>query len=508
MSFASLTFLYFFLPAVLAGYYVLPHRWRNGFLLLANLVFYAWGEPSFLIVILATTVINFYAAKRMQKNPDYKKTWAILAILFDLALLIIFKYAGFLLDTLRPIAFWTDLPHIEISLPLGISFYTFQVLSYIIDVYRGDVHSQDSLVRFSTYMTLFPQLIAGPIVRYRDLADQLGVRQQNLDRFAGGIRLLLVGLAKKVLIANQMGIAGPIVRYRDLADQLGVRQQNLDRFAGGIRLLLVGLAKKVLIANQMGTLWETLKAFPEEIGILGAWVGAAAFTLQIYFDFSGYSDMARGLGKLFAFELPINFDYPYISKSITEFWRRWHISLGTWFRDYVYFTLGGSRCGTAKTVRNLLVVWALTGLWHGANWNFVLWGLYYFVLLVLEKLWVGTWLRKAPGCIAHCYTMLCVTFGWVLFAFDKFDALGQYVACMFTGDELLGARAFTLVLSYLPLMLIAVIAALPIGKRIFDRFRAGKAAAVVECLSGGVVILLCTAALVAQSYNPFLYFRF
>jgi alginate O-acetyltransferase complex protein AlgI len=461
LSFASLTFLYFFLPAVLAGYYVLPHRWRNGFLLLANLVFYAWGEPSFLIVILATTVINFYAAKRMQKNPDYKKTWAILAILFDLALLIIFKYAGFLLDTLRPIAFWTDLPHIEISLPLGISFYTFQVLSYIIDVYRGDVHSQDSLVRFSTYMTLFPQLIAGPIVRYRDLADQLGVRQQNLDRFAGGIRLLLVGLAKKVLIAN-----------------------------------------------QMGALWETLKAFPEEIGILGAWVGAAAFTLQIYFDFSGYSDMARGLGKLFAFELPINFDYPYISKNITEFWRRWHISLGTWFRDYIYFTLGGSRCGTAKTVRNLLVVWALTGLWHGASWNFVLWGLYYFVLLVLEKLWVGAWLRKAPGCIAHCYTMLCVTFGWVLFAFDKFDALGQYVACMFTGDELLGARAFTLVLSYLPLMLIAVIAALPIGKRIFDRFRAGKAAAVVECLSGGVVILLCTAALVAQSYNPFLYFRF
>ena len=335
MSFASLTFLYFFLPAVLAGYYVLPHRWRNGFLLLANLVFYAWGEPSFLIVILATTVINFYAAKRMQKNPDYKRTWAILAILFDLALLIIFKYAGFLLDTLRPIAFWTDLPHIEISLPLGISFYTFQVLSYIIDVYRGDVHSQDSLVRFSTYMTLFPQLIAGPIVRYRDLADQLGVRQQNLDRFAGGIRLLLVGLAKKVLIAN-----------------------------------------------QMGALWETLKAVPAEIGILGAWVGAAAFTLQIYFDFSGYSDMARGLGKLFAFELPINFDYPYISKSITEFWRRWHISLGTWFRDYVYFTLGGSRCGTAKTVRNLLVVWALTGLWHGASWNFVLYH-------ALRDIWMG-----------------------------------------------------------------------------------------------------------------------
>ncbi len=461
MSFASLTFLYFFLPVALAGYYILPHRWRNGFLLLANLVFYAWGEPSFLIVILATTVINFYAAKRMQKNPDCKKRWAVLAILFDLALFVIFKYAGFLLDALRPIVFWTELPHVEISLPLGISFYTFQVLSYIIDVYRGEIHPQASLVRFSTYMTLFPQLIAGPIVRYRDLADQLGVRRQSLSRFAGGIRLLLVGLAKKVLIAN-----------------------------------------------QMGALWETLKAFPTEIGVLGAWVGAAAFTLQIYFDFSGYSDMARGLGKLFAFELPINFDYPYISKSITEFWRRWHISLGTWFRDYVYFTLGGSRCSTIKTVRNLLVVWTLTGLWHGASWNFVLWGLYYFVLLVLEKLWLGAWLRKAPGCIAHCYTMICVTFGWVLFAFDQFDELRRYIACMFSGNTLLGTHALTLVLSYLPLMIIAVIAALPIGKRIFDRFRTGRSAAVVECLSGGAVILLCTAALVAQSYNPFLYFRF
>lgn len=460
MSFASLTFLYFFLPAVLLGYYVLPRGWRNGFLLLSNLVFYAWGEPSFLLVILATTGINFCAARWMQVRPEHKKRWAVLAIAVDLGLLVIFKYADFLLDILRPVFFWTELPHLEISLPLGISFYTFQVLSYILDVYRGDVRPQDSLVRFSTYMTLFPQLIAGPIVRYRDLADQLGARSQSLARFAGGVRLLLVGLAKKVLLAN-----------------------------------------------QMGALWEALKANPEQIGIVGAWVGAAAFTLQIYFDFSGYSDMARGLGKLFAFELPINFDYPYVSRSITEFWRRWHISLGTWFRDYVYFPLGGSRRGAAKTVRNLLVVWTLTGLWHGASWNFVLWGLYYFVLLTLEKLGLGAWLNRAPRAVAHFYTMLCVTFGWVLFAFDKFDALGQYICCMFTGG-VLGAHARVLLLAYLPLMAVAVVAALPIGKHLFDRIRTGKPACVVEWFSGGAVLLLCTAALVAQSYNPFLYFRF
>ena len=460
MSFASLTFLYFFLPVVLLGYYVLPHGWRNGFLLLSNLVFYAWGEPSFLLVILATTVVNFYAARWMQACLAHKKRWAVVAIVVDLGLLGVFKYADFFLDILRPVVFWTELPHLDISLPLGISFYTFQVLSYILDVYRGDVRPQDSLLRFSTYMTLFPQLIAGPIVRYRDLAGQLGERSQSTARFAGGIRLLLVGLAKKVLLAN-----------------------------------------------QMGALWEALKADPTQIGIVGAWAGAAAFTLQIYFDFSGYSDMARGLGKLFAFELPINFDYPYVSRSITEFWRRWHISLGTWFRDYVYFPLGGSRCSRAKTVRNLLVVWALTGLWHGASWNFVLWGLYYFVLLALEKIGLGAWLSRAPRAAAHAYTMLCVTFGWVLFAFDKFDALGQYTRCMFTGG-VLGAHAQVLLLSYLPLMTIAVFAALPLGKHLFDRIRTGKPACAVEWFSGGAVLLLCTAALVAQSYNPFLYFRF
>ncbi len=462
MSFASLTFLYFFLPFTLLGYYILPGRLKNGFLLLANLVFYAWGEPSFLIVILLTTVVNFYAAKFMEKHPARKKWGAIAAIVVDLALLLVFKYTAFVIDSLRPILFWMDLPHVDIALPLGISFYTFQVLSYIIDVYRGDVPTQEKFTRFATYMTLFPQLIAGPIVRYRDLADQLGERHQTLARFADGIRILLIGLSKKVLLAN-----------------------------------------------SMGALWESLKTDPTQNGLLGAWIGAIAFTLQIYFDFSGYSDMARGLGKLFGFEIPINFDYPYISRSITEFWRRWHISLGTWFRDYVYFPLGGSRKGGGRTIRNLLIVWALTGLWHGASWNFVLWGLYYFVLLVVEKLWLGQLLKRLPKVISHIYAMFFVTIGWVLFAFDQFDGLRAYLYSMFDfSSGLLGEHAFVLTISYLPLLCVSTFAALPIAKKWVLTWRENKFWPALEMVVSGGAIVLCTAFLVAQSYNPFLYFRF
>ncbi len=462
MSFASLTFLYFFLPLVLLGYYLLPNGLRNGFLLLANLVFYAWGEPSFLFVILLTTIVNFCAAKWMVKRPEGKKMWAAAAIAIDLLLLLVFKYAAFVVDTLRPLFFWTELPHLDITLPLGISFYTFQVLSYIIDVYRADVQPEKGFVRFATYMTLFPQLIAGPIIRYRDLADQLGVRRQNLQRFADGVRLLLIGLSKKILLAN-----------------------------------------------PMGALWEGLQAAPAENGLLGAWLGALAFTLQIYLDFSAYSDMARGLGKLFGFEIPINFDYPYISRSITEFWRRWHISLGTWFRDYVYFPLGGSRASRGRTVRNLLVVWALTGLWHGASWNFVLWGLYYFALLVLEKLWLGRILSRCPGWVCHVYAMFFVVVGWVLFAFDGFDGLGGYLYAMFCpADGLIGEHARVLALTYAPLVCVSILACLPLGKKLAGRWKQKVAWPVAECLLCGGAVLLCTASLVAQSYNPFLYFRF
>ena len=462
MSFASLTFLYLFLPLVLLGYYILPGRLRNGFLLLANLVFYAWGEPSFLIVILLTTLVNFYAAKYMCLNPERKKLGAGIAIGIDLALLLVFKYAGFVVDSLRPVLFWLDLPQLEIALPLGISFYTFQVLSYIIDVYREDVETQESFVRFATYMTLFPQLIAGPIVRYRDLADQLGCRWQTLERFADGVRILLIGLSKKVLLAN-----------------------------------------------SMGALWEGMKANPEPNGVLGAWVGAIAFTMQIYFDFSGYSDMARGLGKLFGFEIPINFDYPYISRSITEFWRRWHISLGTWFRDYVYFPLGGSRVSRLRMIRNLLVVWALTGLWHGASWNFVLWGLYYFVLLTAEKLWLGNLLDRAPRVVCHIYSMFFVVLGWVIFAFDRLGDLGTYLCSMFDpAGGLIGPHARVLALAYLPLLCVAAAASLPAARKIVTGLRGKKGWTAAELVLSGGAVLLCTASLVAQSYNPFLYFRF
>lgn len=462
MSFASLTFLYLFLPLVLLGYYILPGRLRNGFLLLANLVFYAWGEPSFLIVILLTTLVNFYAAKYMRANPERKKLGAGIAIGIDLALLLVFKYTGFVIDSLRPVFFWTELPQFEIALPLGISFYTFQVLSYIIDVYREEVDTQENFVRFATYMTLFPQLIAGPIVRYRDLADQLACRWQTLERFADGVRILLIGLSKKVLLAN-----------------------------------------------SMGALWEALKAEPAQNGILGAWVGALAFTMQIYFDFSGYSDMARGLGKLFGFEIPINFDYPYISRSITEFWRRWHISLGTWFRDYVYFPLGGSRVSHMKLIRNLLIVWALTGLWHGASWNFVLWGLYYFVLLAAEKLWLGRLLACTPKAVGHIYAMFFVVVGWVIFAFDRLGELGAYLCSMFDpAGGLIGPQAKVLVLSYLPLLCVAVMASLPAARKVVLSLRERKLWTAAELVLSGGAVLLCTASLVAQSYNPFLYFRF
>ncbi len=462
MSFASLTFLYFFLPITLFGYCILPHKARNIFLLIANIVFYGWGEPSFLIVILLTTVINFYAGKIMLSKPKYKKHAAIIAILIDLALLFVFKYTTFFLDILRPIVFWTELPYVEIGLPLGISFYTFQVLSYIIDVYCGDVGVQQKFTRFATYMTLFPQLIAGPIVRYRDLADQLEDRKQSVNKFGEGVIQLLVGLSKKVLLAN-----------------------------------------------NMGALWEALKLSPSTNGVLGAWVGALAFTLQIYFDFSGYSDMACGLGKMFGFELPINFNYPYISKSITEFWRRWHISLSTWFRDYVYISLGGSRQGKFKTIRNLFAVWFLTGLWHGASWNFVIWGLYYFVLQVIEKVWLLKQLEKLPKFISHIYTMLFVIIGWVIFAFDDFKQLGLYFKALFISENgIISHHAMVLCISYLPLIIISIFACLPLGKQLFSKIIDTKTGSVITAVLCIGAVMLCTASLVAQSYNPFLYFRF
>ena len=383
MSFASLVFLYFFLPVVLVGYYCFPRRWRNPFLLAANLLFYGWGEPWFLPVILVTAAANWWMGRQMGRCADRQcqRLWLAAALVVDLGLLVAFKYTGFVL---KSIGLGQLLPG-PIPLPLGISFYTFQVVSYMVDIYRNTVPVENSLVSFSTYMTFFPQLIAGPIVRYDELRTQLSGRQETWHKIADGFCLLMIGLGKKMLLAN-----------------------------------------------PMGELWEGLRALTGNIGILGAWAGAAAFTLQIYFDFSGYSDMARGLGRMFGFEIPINFRYPYAAQSIQDFWRRWHITLSSWFRDYVYIPLGGSRRGAGRTIVNLFAVWSLTGLWHGAAWNYVLWGLYYFVLLTAERLIGQARLARVPRVLRHFLTMALVIVGWVLFAIEDFGALGAYLFAMFS----------------------------------------------------------------------------
>ena len=460
MSFAGLAFLFFFLPVVLVGYYCFPRRWRNVFLLAANLVFYGWGEPWFLPVILVTAVANWLIGRRIAACAEAgtRRLWLGAALVLDLGLLVVFKYTGFLLDTMGlGQALAKPLP-----LPLGISFYTFQVISYVVDVYRKTAPAEKSVVSFATYMTFFPQLIAGPIVRYEELRGQLAARQETWNKIANGFCLLMIGLGKKMLLAN-----------------------------------------------PMGQLWEGLRALPDSIGILGAWMGAAAFTMQIYFDFSGYSDMARGLGSMFGFEIPVNFRYPYVAQSIKEFWRRWHITLSQWFRDYVYIPLGGSRCGTARTFVNLFIVWALTGLWHGAAWNYVLWGLYYFVLLTAERLIGEARLARIPRVLRHILTMALVMLGWVLFAIEDFGALAGYLHAMFTlSGGVIGAQAAVWVLSYLPLFFVAVLASLPIAARVVQRheeMRLVQWGAPVWCL---LLLAASCAALVAQSYNPFLYFRF
>lgn len=460
MSFAGLAFLFFFLPVVLVGYYCFPRRWRNVFLLAANLVFYGWGEPWFLPIILVTAVANWLIGRRIAACAEAgtRRLWLGAALVLDLGLLVVFKYTGFLLDTMGlGQALAKPLP-----LPLGISFYTFQVISYVVDVYRKTAPAEKSVVSFATYMTFFPQLIAGPIVRYEELRGQLAARQETWNKIANGFCLLMIGLGKKMLLAN-----------------------------------------------PMGQLWEGLRALPDGIGLLGAWTGAAAFTMQIYFDFSGYSDMARGLGSMFGFDIPVNFRYPYAAQSIKEFWRRWHITLSQWFRDYVYIPLGGSRCGTARTFVNLFIVWALTGLWHGAAWNYVLWGLYYFVLLTAERLIGETRLARIPRALRHILTMALVMLGWVLFAIEDFGALAGYLHAMFTlSGGVIGAQAAVWVLSYLPLFLVAVLASLPIAARVVQRheeMRLVQWGAPVWCL---LLLAASCAALVAQSYNPFLYFRF
>ena len=438
MLFSSNTFLFGFLPAVVVLYYLCPRRCRTVLLLVSSLIFYGWGEPKYVLLMLVSILLNYFcglAAGKRQTQQRSVRGVLIVGVVLNLGMLGFFKYGKFFFGSAFP----------DIPLPIGISFYIFQAMSYLIDVCRREVEVQKNVLTFGTYVTLFPQLIAGPIVRYRDVAEMLESRRENLPQFSRGVQRFVVGLSKKVLLANTFGSA-----------------------------------------------WNALQV---TTGTAAAWLGLLCYTLQIYFDFSGYSDMAIGLGQLFGFTFLENFNYPYISASITEFWRRWHISLSTWFKEYVYIPLGGNRKGLARQIFNILVVWLLTGLWHGASWNFVLWGGYYAALLILEKCWLLKAGEKLPLVLRRMLTMVLVMLGWALFYFENLGALGAFLGRLFTAVPSAGI-AF-----YLPVTALGCLCATPALKRVKlpDGVRWGL------CV---VLLLLCVASLARQSYNPFIYFRF
>ena len=467
MLFSSSIFLFAFLPAVLLGYYVIfrgMRRAQNGLLLAASLLFYAWGEPWFVLVMMGSILANFgfglwvHAWKLRGRRLLLP---AASACVCNLGLLFVFKYLVFTLENLNLLGLNLPIPGIE--LPIGISFFTFQALSYVLDVALGEAEVQRSPFALGLYVSLFPQLIAGPIVKYSTVAAELKNRRENWADFSDGCCRFLVGLGKKVLLSNQLA----------------------------------------LVADAA---WETPGA---ELSTALAWLGSLCYTLQIYYDFSGYSDMAIGLGRMLGFEFLKNFDYPYISRSITEFWRRWHISLGSWFREYVYIPMGGNRVSRGRLCVNLLVVWGLTGIWHGASWNFLLWGLYFGVLLMLEKLWFKRWIDRWPRVLQHVYTLFLVLVSWAIFAVEDFGQLGGYLAAMFglSGRGLADGAFGYYLRSYGPSLLAACVASTPLMAGLWRRLpRRAEAALLPVVLLAG--LLLCTAYLVDATYNPFLYFRF
>ncbi len=511
MVFSSSVFFMAFLPITIFVYFLIPARFlkaRNLWLLIASLLFYGWGEPKYIAVMAFSIVFNYVfgrvigrlrteadgqdaplAAAGVEVGKERKacdtagsggngsgqtmrcaKLAMVLCVIGNLAILGFFKYTDFLIGTVNGLL-GGQLSLLNIALPIGISFYTFQTMSYIIDVYWGKVPAQRDFIAFAAYVTLFPQLIAGPIVRYADVA------------------VMLVG-----------------------------RTTNVEQVAEGIRRFIVGFGKKVLLANQVYVVWAEITAMDlTQISLATAWLGAVAFTFQIYFDFSGYSDMAIGLGKIFGFDYLENFNYPYISRSITEFWRRWHMSLSSWFKEYVYVPLGGNRKGLARQILNIAVVWTLTGLWHGASWNFVAWGVYFGVILILEKLWLLRTLEKCPAFVGHLYSLILIVLGWVIFGLTDFSQMATYIACMFGGaSALLDGDFLYLATSRIWLLLFCAIGSTPLVKCVCERIAVRLAAArggetllgVLESAVLLAVFALSIAFLVSGSYNPFLYFRF
>lgn len=466
MVFSSTIFLCVYLPLVLLGYYICPKKGKNLFLLIVSLIFYAWGEPKYVFLMIFSILVNYVFGLLMDKHRENKKRlklMLVISVIIDLGLLSVFKYTDFIITNINSV-FGAGFDLLNIALPIGISFYTFQAMSYTIDVYRDDVRVQRNLINFGMYITMFPQLIAGPIVRYSDVQDQLAERNVTTADFSEGIM----------------------------------------RF-------VVGLGKKVLFANQMGAVWTQIYALGGDISALMAWTGAAAYTFQIYFDFSGYSDMAIGLGRMFGFKFPENFRYPYESVSITDFWRRWHITLSTWFKEYLYIPLGGNRRGLARQALNLLIVWTLTGFWHGAGWNFVMWGLYYFAILFIEKLFLLKALDKLPRLFRHAYALLLIVIGWVIFASDDVSVMLPYLGSMFGANGALGGMDVYTLLTRAALMVICCVASTELPKRLFVT-AAGKmnekAAFTVKSVLTLTLLALSVVFLIGDSYNPFLYFRF
>ena len=466
MVFSSTIFLCVYLPLVLLGYYICPKKGRNLFLLIASLVFYAWGEPKYVFLMIFSILVNYIFGRLMDKHRENKKRlklMLVLSVVIDLGLLSVFKYTDFVITNINAI-FGSSFDLLNIALPIGISFYTFQAMSYTIDVYRDDVRVQKNLIDFGMYITMFPQLIAGPIVRYADVQDQLADRSVT----------------------------------------------TVD-FSEGVMRFVVGLGKKVLLANQMGAVWSDIYALGGDVSTLMAWTGAIAYTFQIYFDFSGYSDMAIGLGRMFGFKFPENFRYPYQSVSITDFWRRWHITLSTWFKEYLYIPLGGNRRGLARQALNLLIVWSLTGFWHGAGWNFVMWGLYYFVILFIEKLFLLKALDKLPKFFRHVYALLLIIIGWVIFASDDVSVLLPFLGSMFGANGAIGGMDVYTLLTKAALLVICCIASTELPKKLFLSAAGAmneKAAFTIKSVLTIALLALSMILLIGDSYNPFLYFRF
>ena len=463
MLFTSISFLYYFLPTIIILYFITPKKYRNYILLIFSIIFYMYGEPKYVILMLVEILVAYFGALLIDKYKS--KEIFLITIIIHIGLLCVFKYTDLFIGTINSI-FKTNISFLNIALPIGISFYTFQILSYVIDVYKGKVKVQKNILKLATYVSLFPQLIAGPIVRYETICDELDNRDETIEKFSLGVRRFIIGLAKKVLIANMLG----------------------------------ELCTKFSLVDERSVLFY--------------WIFAISYMLQVYFDFSAYSDMAIGLGKMFGFTFLENFNYPFISKSITEFWRRWHISLSSWFKDYVYIPLGGSRKGTLKLVRNILIVWFLTGIWHGAAYNFIIWGLFIGVFLVIEKLWLSKYISKLPKVLRNIYVLFIIMISFIMFNAGSINEAFFNIKGLFGLNKEVFINNYTIyyLKSYLIVLIIAIFGATPLFKNIIEKLKKSKCLNkiinILEPIFLVILLLLVTAYLIDSSYNPFLYFRF